>query len=75
MADDLATVERIYEVAKLPMTDQARSEIVRYLDTHQRGSNGQVHYDLRNDFGATPSEVRASFDFYLEKFPVKVEVS
>ena len=75
MADDLATVERIYEVAKLPMTDQARFEIVHYLDTHQRGSNGQVLYDLRNDFGATPSNVRASFDFYLEKFPVKVEVS
>ena len=75
MADDLATVERIYEVAKLPMTDQARFEIVHYLDTHQRGSNGQVLYDLRDDFGTTPSDVRASFDFYLEKFPVKVEVS
>jgi hypothetical protein len=75
MADDLATVERIYEVAGLPMTDAARGQIAAYLREHPRGKEGQVVYDLRRDFGADPAAVREPFGFYLERFPVKVEVS
>jgi hypothetical protein len=75
MADDLATVERIYEVAGLPMTDAARGQIAAYLREHPRGKEGQVVYDLRGDFGAEPAAVRGPFAFYLERFPVKVEVS
>ena len=75
MADDLATVERIYEVAGLPMTDTARRQIAAYLREHPRGKEGQVVYDLRGDFGAEPAAVRERFGFYLERFPVKVEVS
>jgi Sulfotransferase family len=74
MADDLATVERIYEVAGLPMTAEARSEIQAYLDGHRRGAEGQVVYDLRADFGAEPAEVRAPFGFYLDRFAVREEV-
>jgi hypothetical protein len=36
---------------------------------------GQVVYDLRGDFGAEPAALREPFSFYLERFPVKVEVS
>jgi hypothetical protein len=75
MADDLATVERIYEVAGLPMTDAARAQIAAYLALHPRGKEGQVVYDLRRDFGAEPGVVREPFGFYFERFPVKVEVS
>ncbi|HKA14372.1 MAG TPA: sulfotransferase [Myxococcota bacterium] len=75
MADDLATVERIYEVAGLPMTDPARAQIADYLRDHPRGKEGQVVYDLRRDFGAEPAAVREPFGFYFERFPVKVEVS
>ncbi len=74
VADDLATVERIYEVAGLEMTPQARAQIQAYRDGHQRGKEGQVVYDLRADFGAEPSALRAAFDFYLERFPVRIEV-
>ena len=74
MADDFGTVERIYEVAKLEMTVEARSQIQAYLDAHQRGKEGQVVYDLRGDFGAEPKEVRAGFDFYLKQFAVREEV-
>jgi hypothetical protein len=74
VADDLAAVERIYEVAGLEMTPQARAQIRAYRDTHQRGKEGQVVYDLRADFGAEPSTLRAAFDFYLERFPVRIEV-
>ncbi len=74
MADDLAMVDRIYEVARLPMTARARAEIAAYLEAHSRGKDGQVMYDLRNDFDVAPHDVRAAFDFYLNRFPVKVEV-
>ena len=75
MADDLATVERIYEVAGLPMTDAARAQIAAYLRDHPRGKEGQVVYDLRRDFGAEPAAVREPFGFYFERFPVKMEVA
>jgi hypothetical protein len=74
MADDFATVERIYEVAGLSMTDAAKAEIRAHLDAHQRGRHGRVVYDLRADFGAEPERVRAPFDTYLERFGVRVEV-
>ncbi len=75
MADDLATVERIYEVAGLPMTDEARRQIAGYLEEHPRGRDGQVVYDLRKDFDVSPEEVRAPFDFYLDRFDVRLEVT
>jgi len=74
MADDVATVERIYEVAGLPMTNDARGQIEAYLAAHTRGKDGQVVYDVRKDFHADPLEVRAPFDFYMNKFDVRAEV-
>jgi hypothetical protein len=74
MADDMATVERIYEQAGLPMTNEARRQISAYNATHPRGKEGQVVYDLRKDFGATPEELRKAFDFYFERFAVRTEV-
>jgi hypothetical protein len=75
MADDLATVERIYEAAGLPMTDAARGQIQAYLREHPRGKEGQVVYDLRRDFDAEPAELRRPFGFYLDRFPVRVEAA
>src|SRR5207249_4582133 len=75
MADDLAMVERIYDVADLPMTDAARAQITAYRDLHPRGKEGQVVYDLRADFGVTPDEVRKPFAFYFDRFPVRQEVT
>lgn len=75
MADDVGTVEQIYEVAGLEMTAEARSQIQSYMDAHPRGKDGQVVYDVRQDFGADPAELRKAFDFYFEAFPgVKIQV-
>jgi hypothetical protein len=74
MADDIGTVERIYEVAGLPMTKEARSQIDHYVKTHQRGKDGQVVYDVRKDFGADPAELREAFDFYFDEFDIRKEV-
>ena len=74
MADDVGMVEKIYEVAGLPMTEQARNQIDGYMLAHPRGKAGQVVYDLRKDFDADPAELRRSFDFYFDQFPVREEV-
>jgi len=72
--DDMAVVEHIYAVAGIDVTDDARRQITAYRHAHRRGSSGQVTYDLRADFDVSPEDVRAEFDFYLERFPVQVEV-
>jgi hypothetical protein len=74
MADDIATVEHIYEVAGLPMTNEARAQIDAYVKGHQRGKDGQVVYDVRKDFGADPAELRKAFDFYFDAFEIRKEV-
>jgi hypothetical protein len=74
MADDVGMVERIYEVAGLPMTNAARAQIDAYMVDHPRGKEGQVVYDLREDFGADPMDVRAPFDSYMNEHDVRVEV-
>ena len=74
MADDVGMVEKIYEVAGLPMTNEARANLDDYMSAHPRGKDGQVVYDLRADFDADPAELRKAFDFYVDQFPVRIEV-
>jgi hypothetical protein len=74
MRDEVATVERIYAVAGLTMTDEARRQITAYRDAHRRGIDGHVHYDLGADFDTSAEEVRRPFGFYLDRFSVPVEV-
>lgn len=73
MADDMATVEQIYQLADQPFDAQARGDLQAYLDANPRGKHGQVIYDLRQDFGLEPAEVRARFQFYFDRFPVRAE--
>ncbi len=73
MADDIATVERIYELADLPMTRQARSELHQYMENNPRGKYGRVTYDLKGDFGIDPNALRERFGFYFERFPIRAE--
>jgi Sulfotransferase family len=74
MANDKATVERVYETAGLPMTPIASEQIDAHLEHHPRGKEGQVIYDLRRDFGANPAELRKAFDFYFNEFDIREEV-
>lgn len=75
MADDVATVERIYDVAGLPMTNDARAELETYMSKNPRGKHGRIIYDLIGDFGVDPDALRRRFDFYCERFPVRVEAA
>lgn len=73
MADDLATVARIYEKADLPFTPAARAELAAFMDEHPRGKYGQILYDLTGDFGVEPAALRERFAFYFRRFPVRAE--
>jgi hypothetical protein len=74
MADEMATLERVYDCSGMELTEQARTEIAAYRDAHPRGREGQVVYDLRGDFATTPEEVRSRFEAYLDRFDVQIEV-
>jgi hypothetical protein len=74
MADDLGMVEKIYAMAGLDMTAAARDQLRSYIEEHPRGKYGQITYGLREDFGVEPATLRSRFDFYFDRFPVKVEV-
>jgi hypothetical protein len=73
MADDVATVARIYELAGLDLTPAARASFSRFLAENPRGKHGRILYDLKADFGVDPDELRERFDFYFERFAVRAE--
>lgn len=73
MADDVRMVERIYDLADLPMTPAARAQLDAFMADNARGKHGRVVYDLRRDFGLDPDDVRRRFAFYFDRFPVRVE--
>jgi len=74
MADELGTLQRIYDAAGIELTETARAEIGAYQAAHPRGKEGRVVYDLRGDFSTTPEQVRERFGDYLDRFPVSIEV-
>ena len=73
MADEVATVERIYALAGLAMTPGARAALNGFMAQNPRGKHGRILYDLKADFGVDPEELRKRFDFYFERFPIEIE--
>ncbi len=73
MADDIAMVERIYALADLDMTPEARADLDRYMAENPRGKHGRIVYDLEADFGIQREALRERFAFYLDRFAVRVE--
>lgn len=74
MADEMGTLQRIYDAAGIDFTETARSEVAAYQDAHPRGKEGRVVYDLRRDFSAEPAQLRTRYTEYMKSFPVKEEV-
>jgi hypothetical protein len=73
MQDDVGTVEQIYELANLPMTADSRAQLDAYMRDNPRGKHGRIVYDLKGDFGVDPDALRERFQFYYDRFPVRVE--
>lgn len=73
VADDLATVERVYGTAGVVLPDDVRARFAAYVAAHPRGRNGRVHYDLRGDFGLDAEDLREQFRYYTDAFGVPTE--
>ncbi len=74
MADDIGMVEQIYAKANLPISAAARAQLDTFLRDHPRGKHGRIVYNLQDDFGVSPEQLREHFDFYFRQFPVRPEV-
>lgn len=74
-ADSYSVVQRIYERAGLELDETTRHRFDRFLANNPRGKYGQILYDLKGDFGIDPEVLRERFQFYYERFPVRVEVT
>jgi hypothetical protein len=74
MADSDAVLKQIYSKAGLSLTPAALAQLHEFLAAHPRGKYGQVQYNLRRDFGLRPEAIRERFQFYLDRFAVRIEV-
>jgi hypothetical protein len=72
MADDLAMVARVYDLAGQPLDERARTSMASFMAAHPRGRHGAVTYDL-GDFGLDAGERRRALAFYTERFGVMSE--
>ena len=67
MADEVATVERIYALADQPFDDSASGAIAAYMAGHERGRLGRIDYRAA-DVGLDPDDLRRRFQPYVDRF-------
>ncbi len=67
MADELGVAERVYGLAGEEFTQDARTAVADYLESHRRGRHGNVETTCEM-FGLTEQELRARFAPYVERF-------
>lgn len=72
MADDLAMVGRIYELADQPLPASSLEAMRSFMAEHPRGKFGGIDYDL-SEFELDAADLRNSFAFYTERFAVTQE--
>jgi hypothetical protein len=72
MADDIAAVRRIYEVAGQAFTPDVQSAMDGFMADHPRGKFGRVQYFF-DEFGLDPDVLRANFAAYIDRFGVEQE--
>ncbi len=72
MADDMAMVGRVYELAGQPMHASSRDAMNAFMAAHPRGRHGAVVYDLA-EFDLDAAERRRALSFYTDRFGVTLE--
>ncbi|MBW2714139.1 MAG: sulfotransferase [Deltaproteobacteria bacterium] len=73
MADDIGSIEKIYQKAGVDLTVEARAQFDAFIRDHPRGKHGRVIYDLKGNFGVDPKSLQNRFDFYYDQFAVRKE--
>ncbi len=74
IADDVGTAQKVLQFAGLPSTSDSIGDMRSYMDSHPRGKDGRVVYDLAGDFNLNVPALRERFAFYREAFDYKEEV-
>ncbi len=72
MEDDMAAIERIYDVAGQPFDGRSRAAMEAFGASHPRGRNGTVVYQP-GVLGIDPAERHEALAFYRERFGVEDE--
>lgn len=67
MADDLAMVQRVWDVAGYRPSPESREAVAAYLAGHRRGRLGRVEYHAE-DLGLNKDDLRRRFAPYVERF-------
>jgi hypothetical protein len=67
MADDIAMVRRIYELADQPFTEEVEAMMAAYMADHPQGRHGRIDYRAE-DVGLDRAELERRFGFYTERF-------
>jgi hypothetical protein len=73
MADDIATVKAIYQLADHPFDHGTEAAMQAYMADHPRGVHGSVTYHIEEDFGVDPAAIAEELSFYVDRFGVAVE--
>ena len=73
MADDIATVQTIYELADHPWSAQTEAAMANYMALHPRGVHGSVSYHVEEDFGIDLGQLVTDLQFYVDRFGVQTE--
>ena len=73
MANDLAILAEIHELAGIGLDPASRAAIEHYIATHPRGRAGKVRYDLEGQFGIRREDLYRQFSYYMNAFPVQRE--
>jgi hypothetical protein len=74
MADEIAMVERIYDLADQPFTEASRRAMEDFTAGHPRGRHGTVAYRPW-PVGIDPAERYEALDFYLQRFAIEREMT
>jgi hypothetical protein len=74
IADDIGTAQRVLGFAELESSKESIADMRAYMDSHPRGKDGRVVYDLAGDFSLDIPALRQRFAFYTDRFQVKQEV-
>jgi len=75
IADDVGTAQKVLGFAGLASTPESEADMRSYMNSHPRGKDGRVVYDLAGDFNLDAPALRDRFAFYRQAFPYKEEVT
>ena len=69
IADNVGTVERIYDYFNMPMSGQTAKLMQDYAEAHTMGKHGSHDYQLE-EYGLSEQKILDRFGFYIERFDI-----